>query len=89
MSNERIETDKLSERYAIAVPARLMKILDSLTVPQKSQLRERILVVMARAAHDALFDPCLYLKTPNNESQSKYGLLHKLSEIIDDSEAGE
>jgi hypothetical protein len=87
MSSDRVETDKLSERYAIAVPARLMKILESLTTPQKSQLRERILVVMARAAHDALFDPCLYLKTPIKENPGKYSLLHKLDEIIDESEA--
>ena len=86
MTDLRIEYDKLTEVYSLKIPKRLDVIISRMSVCQKREMNNRMLVAMAHAAHESIFDPCLYLRTSPGLSQS---LLGKLDKIIDDQEAEE
>jgi len=57
-----VETDKLTETYAIRVPEVTKAAIDRLDSKQKKSMNEAVLIAIARALHDARFNPDLYLK---------------------------
>ena len=58
-----VEIDKCSESFSIRIPEILKDKLDKLSAPQKTLLKEQLLLVMARHVHDSLFDPAQYLSS--------------------------
>jgi len=65
--------DKCTETFAIRIPEVLKIHLDKLSIHQKRQLNEEILVCMARAVHSARFNATVYLretKVKSNDAQS-------------------
>lgn len=58
-----IESDKLTEEFTIRIPEITKNLIKQLDSQQKKRLNEAILVTMARALHDAKFDPSKYLKS--------------------------
>ena len=57
-----IEMDKKLETISVRVPSITKSKVDKLNATQKKALNEAILVTVARAIHDAEFDPSKYLK---------------------------
>jgi len=57
-----IEMDKKLETISVRVPSITKSKVDRLNPTQKKALNEAILVTVARAIHDAEFDPSKYLK---------------------------
>ena len=57
-----IEMDKKLETISVRVPSITKNKVDQLSATQKKALNEAILVTIARAIHDAEFDPSKYLK---------------------------
>lgn len=58
-----IDTDKCTEQFTMRIPEVLKLDLDKLSKKQKSDLVETILITMARAVHNARFNPEIYLKS--------------------------
>ena len=57
-----IEMDKKLETISVRVPSITKNKVDKLNATQKKALNEAIIVTIARAIHDAEFDPSKYLK---------------------------
>lgn len=57
-----IEMDKRLETISVRVPSITKSKVDKLSATQKKALNEAILITIARAIHDAEFDPSKYLK---------------------------
>lgn len=55
--------DKCTEQFTLRIPEILKCDLDKLTKAQKTDLIQKIILVMARAVHDSKFDPELYVKS--------------------------
>jgi len=59
----RLDTDKLTAEFSLRIPEITKADIDRLSKSAKRELNDRILVTMARAIHDARFDPQHYLKS--------------------------
>lgn len=57
-----IEMDKKLATISVRVPSITKSKIDNLNPTQKKALNETILITIARAIHDAEFDPSKYLK---------------------------
>ena len=57
-----LDTDKRTEDFSLRIPEYTKQLLDKLTKHQKSKLNDQILITMARALHEAKFEPEVYLK---------------------------
>lgn len=55
--------DKLTAKYTICIPDCTLDRIGRLTEPQKSVLREHILISIAKCLHEFSFDPSRYLST--------------------------
>jgi hypothetical protein len=55
------EREKLTETFSMKITTRLKTGYDQLNAAQKFRLQERLKYEMARAIHEALFDPKKYL----------------------------
>ena len=58
-----INIDKCSECFTVKIPEILKVNLDKLSPPQKSKLKQALLVVMAKHIHDNDFNPEIYLSS--------------------------
>jgi len=57
-----IETDKLTESFAMRIPEITKRKLDKLSPKDKKSLNEALLITIARVLHEADFAPGKYLK---------------------------
>lgn len=57
-----LDTDKRIEDFSLRIPEYTKTFLDKLTKHQKSRLNEQILIVIAKAIHEAKFNAEEYLK---------------------------
>ena len=57
-----IETDKLTESFALRIPECTKRKLDKLSQKNKKSLNEALLITIARTLHEADFEPGKYLK---------------------------
>jgi hypothetical protein len=57
------EIDKCPENISIRIPEILKFRLDKLSDSQKKQMREELLIVMAKHVHNSMFDPAKYLSS--------------------------
>ncbi len=58
-----ISIDKCTENFSIRVPEVLKGKLDDLSKPQKAELKQRVMYLMAKYLHENNFNPELYLST--------------------------
>jgi hypothetical protein len=58
-----VSIDKCTENFSIRVPEVLKGKLDNLSKPQKAELKQRVMYLMARYLHENNFNPELYLST--------------------------
>lgn len=58
-----LDMDKCTEQFTLRIPEVLKIDLDKLTKSQKSDLIQKVILVMARAVHDSKFDPEMYVKS--------------------------
>ena len=76
---ERIDQDKLTERYTVAIPGRLKVMVDLLRLEHPDaveRLNQRLRYQIARVVHEQLmFDPDLYLTSSGDPVQSLLGKL--------------
>ena len=65
MANRSVEEqmDKCTEQYTLRIPEITKIELDRLPPALKAQLRERLLITMARIIHKGKFDAMIYLKS--------------------------
>lgn len=56
-----IQVGKLNAKYTICLPDCTLLRINRLTNPQKSVLRDQILISIARCLHEFTFDPNRYL----------------------------
>jgi len=64
-----IETDKRTEQFNIRIPEILKDGLDGLTPKQKTDLYEKVLIILAKAVHESKFNPMIYLKSDDFNTQ--------------------
>jgi len=57
------DIDKLEVNFTLRIPEVTDKQIKRLPAPMKKKLNNRILVVMARTLHEAVFDPRKYLRS--------------------------
>lgn len=61
-----IETDNCTESWSAKIPEILKLKIDKLSPVQKAEMKQEILLVMARHLHKNDFDPGKYLSTRDN-----------------------
>ena len=59
----RLPMDKCTVQYNMKIPECLADEIKKLSDTEKRAMKERMIIEMARACHNRVFDPMIYLKS--------------------------